>query len=416
MLLSVSLRTHLGRRFAVCWFALAAGSLPAAHGIAADAVAVAASEAAAVAARVADLGGKVVKAADGSLTGITISDGSGVTADDLRLFGDLPGLQALTILNCRTIDDAALEALGTRLPLRTLGITNSAVTDAGAAWIAASFPDLEELDLSSNTNLTGAAMKSIASLGSLKRLMLVQTRFNDLHTRRLKAVENLEVLDLRGNMEAGDMTLGVVGKLPKLRAFKHRSTIVTDAGIEKLAENQTLSALLLQDFAITSEAGPHLAGCKKLSSLEVFRCQGFGSQGVLALAGMPLARLTLRDLPQVGDDALAVIPQLPKLNRLALHELASVGDAGIAQLAGAANLAALDIWALPLVTDASAAVIATLPGLEELSIRETGITAKGIDAILANDKLHSLTYRGDLPATTLVKIKAREWKKLDIAP
>lgn len=416
MLLSVSLPTCLGRWFSVCWFALAAGWLPATHGIAADAVAVATSEAAAVATRVAELGGKVAQAADGSLTGITISDGSGVTADDLRLFGDLPGLQRLTILNCRTIDDAALEALGTRVPLRTLAVTNSAVTDAGVAWIAASFPELEELDLSSNTNLTGAAMKSIASLGSLERLMLVQTRFNDLHTRRLKALANLQVLDLRGNMEAGDMTLGVVGKLPKLRAFKHRSTIVTDDGIEKLAENQTLSALLMQDFAITSAAGPHLAGCKKLSSLEIFRCQGFGSPGVLALAGMPLTRLTLRDLPQVGDDALAVIPQLPKLNRLALHELASVGDAGIAQLAGAANLAALDIWALPLLTDASAAVIAKLPALEEISIRETGITATGIEAILANDKLHSLTYRGDLPVTTLVKIKAREWKKLDIAP
>ena len=132
MLLSVSLRTCFGRRFSVCWFALAAGWLPAAHGVAADAVAVASSEAAAVAARVADLGGKVAQAADGSLTGITISDGGGVTADDLRLFGDLPGLQTLAILNCRTIDDAALEALGTRAPLRTLAITNSAVTDAGA--------------------------------------------------------------------------------------------------------------------------------------------------------------------------------------------------------------------------------------------------------------------------------------------
>ena len=171
MLLSVLLRPFLGRRLSLCWFALAAGWLPAALGVAADS-AVAASAAAAVTARVTELGGRLATAADGSPTGITISDGSGVTADDLRLFGDLPGLQAVSILNCRTIDDAALEALGTRLPLRTLGITNSAVTDAGAAWIAASFPELEELDLSSNTNLTGAAMKSIASLGSLKRLLV----------------------------------------------------------------------------------------------------------------------------------------------------------------------------------------------------------------------------------------------------
>ena len=414
MLLAALVRTVGGWRSVVVASAAVAWCLPPLEAAARQA-AVAGSATAAATARVKELGGQVATAADGALTRITIADGSNATADDLRLFGDLEGLQSLTVLNCRTLDDAALESLGTRAPLRSLAVTNSAITDAGAAWIASSFPDLEELDLSSNTNLTGAAMRSIASLGKLKRLSLVQTRFNDLQTRRLKALENLEVLDLRGNMEAGDMTLGVVGGLPKLRAFKHRSTIVTDEGIARLAESDTLSALLMQDFAITNAAGPHLAGCKKLSSLEVFRCQGFGSPGVLALAGLPLTRLTLRDLPQVGDDALAVIAQLPGLEQLALHELASVGDGGVALLAAAGKLRSLDIWALPLVTDASAAVIAALPALEEVSLRETAITARGIESLLANEKLHSLTYRGDLPAVTLVKISARKWKKLDIA-
>jgi hypothetical protein len=404
-----------GRRLGIVGALVCGCCLPGVRAEAAGGATAAASTAAATTARVAELGGKVTAAAAGTLVGISIPDGSGVTADDLRLFGNLEELQALSVLNCRTVDDAALEALGPRVPLRSLAVTNSAITDAGVAWIAATFPDLEELDLSSNTNLSGAAMKSIASCAKLKRLSLVQTRFNDLHTRRLKALDSLEVLDLRGNMEAGDMTLGVIGGLPKLRAFKHRSTIVTDDGIARLSESTTLSALLLQDFAITSDAGPHLASCQKLSSLEIFRCQGFGSPGVLTLAGLPLSRLTLRDLPQVGDEALAVVAQLPALEQLALHELASVGDAGVAQLAAAGNLRVLDIWALPLVTDASAAVIAALPELEELSLRETAVTAAGLEIILANEKLHSLTFRGDLPAVTLVKISARKWRKLDIA-
>ena len=380
-----------------------------------DAAAIAGDAAAAAAARTVALGGTVSHDADGNVTGIAIPDGGGLTADDLALFGELPELSSLKILNCRALDDELIDALGDRAPLDTLAMTNSAITDTGVAALAKAFPQLEELDLSSNTNLTGAAMRSIASLEKLQLLSLVQTRFNDLHTRRLKSLENLEVLDLRGNMEAGDMTLGVVGGLPKLRAFKHRSTIVTDDGIARLAASENLAALLLQDFAITSAAGPHLAGCKKLASLEIFRCQGFGSPGVLALADLPLTRLTLRDLPQVGDDALAVLAQLPKLKRLALHELASVGDTGLAQLAAAENLQALDLWALPLVTDGSAAVIAALPALEEISIRETGITDAGMATILANEKLHSLTFRGDLSAITLVKISARKWKKLDIA-
>ena len=388
---------------------------PAFAAVAADSAAVAADASAAAAARVAALGGKVTRASDGRLTGIAIADGSGLTVADVELFAGLPDLESLALLDCRTLDDAFVEPLCTAPRLRGLALTNSAITDAGVAALAVALPDLVELDLSSNTNLTGAAMRSIASLSKLERLSLVQTRFNDLHTRRLKALENLAVLDLRGNMEAGDMTLGTAGSLPKLRALKHRSTIVTDDGIERLAASGSLSALLMQDFAITDAAGSHLAGCPALASLEVFRCQGFGSPGVLALAGLPLERLTLRDLPQVGDDALAVVAELPKLRRLALHELASVGDEGLARLAAAGGLQVLDIWALPLVSDASARVIAGLPALEELSIRETAMTPAALEAVLANERITSLTFKnGDVPAAVREKLSTRKWKKLDL--
>jgi hypothetical protein len=395
------------------WLLPAGGSgLRVARG--AEPTAPAADASAAAAARVAELGGTVGRDADGAVTSISITGGN-LSAADARLFGELPRLASLTILNSRSLDDALLEALGSRAPLRSLAVTNAAITDAGIATIAAAFPDLEELDLSSNTNLTGAAMRSIASLPGLRRLALVQTRFNDLHTRRLKGLADLEVLDLRGAMEAGDSTLGIVGGLPKLRAFKHRSTIVTDDGVARLAASDSLAALLMQDFAITDAAGPHLAACSKLSSLEVFRCQGFGSAGVLALAGLPLERLTLRDLPQVGDDALAVVAELPQLRRLSLHELSSVTDAGLAQLAAADKLEVLDIWALPLVTDASAAVIAGLPALKELSIRETAMTPAALDAIMANERITSLTFKnGDVPAAVRERLSRRQWKKLDL--
>ena len=142
------------------------------------------------------------------------------------VFGRLDGLQKLQIFNCREFDDALVQRLKGLAALKVLAVTNSGITDAAVETIAASFPGLIELDLSSNTNLTGAAMKSIATIGGLERLSLVQTRFNDLNTRRLSKLTELKALDLRGNMEAGDMTLGVVGGLPKLKALKHRSTVV----------------------------------------------------------------------------------------------------------------------------------------------------------------------------------------------
>jgi hypothetical protein len=363
-------------------------------------------------------GAACVVDAAGTVTEIVVSDGSGVTADDVKLFGRLDGLTKLQILNCRAFDDAMVADLEGLRGLTSLAITNSGITDTAVATIAAAFPDLVELDLSSNTNLTGAAMKSIASLAKLERLSLVQTRFNDLNTRRLAKLGDLKALDLRGNMEAGDMTLGVVGGLPKLRAFKHRSTVVTDDGLAELAAAPALDSLLAQDFAITNASGPHLAAMKNLTSLEIFRCQGFGTEGVLALAPLDkLARLTLRDLPEVGDAGLAVLADLPALKRLYLHELASVGDAGLTHLVAAKNLEVLDIWSVPKMTDATVAVIAKLPNLKELSIRETGCTEQALEKLAAIPTLESLTFKNAAvsPAVAAKVKAAKTWKKLDLA-
>ena len=355
--------------------------------------------------------------AAGALTEIVIPDGSGLTADDMARFGRLTGLKKLQVMNCREFDDAMVAALTGLRGLTSLAITNSGIGDPAVETIAASFPDLVELDLSSNTNLTGAAMKAIASLSRLERLTLVQTRFYDLTFRRLSKLSALEVVDLRGNMEAGDMTLEVLGKLPHLRALKHRSSVVTDEGIASIVQSPALDALLAQDFAITNAAGAHLAAATRLSSLEIFRCQGFGTEGVLALAPLKkLSRLTLRDLPEVGDASLAVLSDLPALERLSLHELASVGDAGLAHLAAAKGLEVLDIWSVPKMTDATVAVIAGLPNLRELSIRETGVSERTLAALAALPKLESLTFKNGAvsPAMAAQAKAAKTWKKFDL--
>ncbi len=352
----------------------------------------------------------------GRLTEIVIQDGSGMTAADIEAFGGLAELRKLQIFNCRSLDDVMVAGLGHLGKLDTLALTNSSLTDASVEMIAKAFPNLVDLDLSSNANMSGAALKWIAGLGKLERLALAQGRFNDLNTRRLAKLKELQFLDLRGNMEAGDMTLGVAAGLPKLRALKHRSTTVTDEGLERLAASTSLESLLMQDFGITNASGPHLAKLGTLKSLEIFRCQGFGSDGVLALKGMPITRLTLRDLPDVGNSALELVEHLPELHRLYLHELASVGDDGLKRLTGARNLEVLDIWSLPSMTDASLVVIASLPALKELSIRETGMTEAALTSIAALPGLQSLTFKnnGRLSAETVRKLSTRTWKKLDL--
>jgi len=367
--------------------------------------------------RLGELGPTAKVTMDGTrLTEIVIQDGSLLTSDDLTLFGRLTDLKKLQIFNCRTLNTEMAAKLNGLKDLTTLALTNTVIDDAAVEAIAKSFPKLTELDLSSNANMSSQVLKPISELKNLQRLSLVQNRFNELSTRRLAKLQDLQVLDLRGNMEAGDMTLEVLAALPKLKALKHRSTAVSDYGMELLSRNGTIENLLIQDFAITNQSGAHLAKLKKLSQLEIFRCQGFGSEGVLALKGLNLQRLTLRDLPIVDDQALEVFKELPKLRRLYLHEISGISDSGLANLGSLQTLELLDIWSLPQMTDASVDVIAALPNLKELTIRSTAVTDASVDKLLAMPKLQSLTFKenGNVTEAALKKLSTKKWTKLDV--
>ena len=350
------------------------------------------------------------------LTEIVIQDGSNLTADDLVLFGKLSDLEKLQILNCRTLDDEMAAKLSGLSKLNSLAITNSVINDATVKMIVKSFPNLVELDLSSNTNMTKGALKVIRELSKLQRLTLVQNRFDDISAQQIEKLKELRTLDLRGNMEAGNMMLDVVADLPKLTGLKHRSPAVTDSGLESLSRNQTLDSLLMQDFSVGDQSGPHLAKLGKLTQLEIFRCQSFGTDGVLALKGMNLTRLTLRDLPNVDDRAMEVFADLPKLRRLFLHELTSVSDSGLKHLGALKSLELLDIWTIPQMTDATVDVIVALPHLKDLTIRATGVSDATVDKLLGMQSLQSLTFKenGSVTPEGLKKLASRKWSKLDV--
>lgn len=350
------------------------------------------------------------------LTEIVIDEGSNLTADDVALFGKLADLEKLQLFNFRTLnDDTAAKLLGLK-GLKTLALTNTVINDTTVAAIVKALPNLIDLDLSSNTNMSSGVVKILSELTKLQRLTLMQNQVNDISAQRLSKLQELRALDLRGNMEAGDLALEVIAALPKLTALKHRSTAVSDSGIEYLSKNQAIESLLLQDFVITDQSGQYLAQLPKLSQLEIFRCQGVGSDGVLALKGMKLTRLTLRDLPNIDDRALEVFDDLPELRRLYLHELQSVGDAGLEHLANLKSLEVLDIWTVPQMTDAAVDAIAKLSNLKELSLRATDVTDAAVDQILKMPALQSLTFKenGRVTEAGLAKLAAKKWTKLDV--
>jgi Leucine-rich repeat (LRR) protein len=353
---------------------------------------------------------------DGKITEISITDGSALTAEDIKLFATAKDLTKLQILNFRVLGSNDVIPLFELKNLKSLALTNTVIDDSAVEGIVKAFPNLTDLDLSSNANMSSQVLKSISELKGLQSLLLLQNRLNDISTRKLAQLKDLKVLDLRGNMEAGDLTLEVLSGLPNLKSLKHRSTAVTDYGLELLSENGSIENLLIQDFAISDSSGPFLAKLVKLSQLEIIRCQGFGNDGVKALAGMPLQRLTLRDLPVVADDAMLVFKDMPKLKRLYLHELSGVSDVGLKNLSSVESLETLDIWSIPQMTDATVAVIARLPNLTELSIRSTAITDASIKTISQMPNLKRLTLKDNaaISPAAVKSLSDKKWEKLDL--
>ena len=360
-----------------------------------------------------EIGGQWTLTPAGTVRSISV-DSSKMTGDAMKVFGEQPDLETLQILNYRELRDPMVDSLKGLKNLKRLSIVNSGITDAAVKTIAEAFPNLTALDLSKNTILTDTSLKSIATLAELEVLTIFYCGFSEFGMMDVASLPKLRAVDIRGNMSIGNTGLGFLAKAPALRTLKHRSPAVDDYGMEELAEAANLESLLMQDFSVTSMTGESLKKLEKMRELEIFRCQGFGSSGVLELKGMPLTRLTLRDLPSVDDSAMEVFQELPTLKRLYLNELSSVTDAGLASLSFLKELEVLDVWEVPM-TDQTLEVISKLPNVRELSIRSTNISDAGVDLLLSMPKLTSLTLRDNAGLSDVGKRRLQEkgYKKLD---
>ncbi len=316
-------------------------------------------------------------------------DTTDLTLEDVQLFAKLSDLEKLSFNNCRNFNDEfTRELVPLQKQLKVLVIGNSTITDASADVIAG-MSNLVELNLHHNANIGNAACRKFATMEKLERLNLVYTGTTEVGMLSIRKIPNLKSLDIRGCNTIGNTGMNSVAKIAGLKSFQHRSDAVNDTGLESLTACENIESLYLQEFSLTDQAGESLKKFKKLSSLILFRCGEFGSEGLLQLKGLPLSRLTLRGLDSLDDRGMGVFQDLPKLKRLYLVELGALTDAGFVNLPALKNLEVLEIEIIA-IGDESLKSIAQLPNLKELKIGTTNITNAGIEELLKLPKLESL--------------------------
>jgi len=329
--------------------------------------------------------------------------GAKVGNDELSLVSQLPDLEHVSLYETSANDDG-LAPLA-RLPkLRSLSITPVIRYEkSGFGAPQWSYPFLKSP--ADRLRITGKGLQAFASVSTIEKadLLDVQLKPNDLAVLatwpKLSAlslpnpIDSATVQHLQACRRLNNLTLGhrevTATELESLAEWKslRRLTVIhaelSNDALRAFAKLETLEELHLEDCGLTDERLQHFSGPAKLKSLALERNEIDGP-GLKHLVTLNLRSLGL-EFNNLRDDTLAHLIQLKSLDTLALSYCRGVTDRGLRSgtLQSMTHLKQLGLRGTPLVTDASLDDLAKLKHLDHLTIRETKITADGVERLKA---------------------------------
>ncbi len=282
---------------------------------------------------ISDLGGSVIRNAQGSVTGVILR-GSWVSDSDLRRLEQYPALTDLDLSLTHITDEGMQEMKGLR------GVTNlnlyfaQYVTDEGVAAIK-DWKKLKRLNLQ-GTKAGDSALEHIAGIPALESLNLGSTMMTDIGLERLTSLTNLKELTMGGN-ELGDAGLQALRQMPGLTYLDLSGRQGNDKNIWTIAmSNLGLQAVLslknLNElrFACTSTAvGVEGAKLGEVSTLSVTR------EWLEQMRALPrLKVLQVQGCNRINDDAIPALLALRALREADLKGT-SITEQGAARLRAA---------------------------------------------------------------------------------
>ncbi|MEX0866814.1 MAG: protein kinase, partial [Pirellulales bacterium] len=340
------------------------------------------------------------------------------------------------------ITDAGVVALQPLKKLRELRLARTEISDAAMIYLA-DLPRLEKLDLS-DTAVTDVGLKKLADLGSLRYLMLngaeitepgfrqlaaalprAEIIWNGPDTERMIARDLLDAgavigivepgdgsptlverkadlpqrrfqiasVDLRGKATFADHNLEPLVQLSELSELKLEGTSVTDAGVARLGDVNSLERLELGTLPLSEETLGALE--RKLPGLKIE--QQVTNERVTAewaLAGGGFVSVVTPEGELPGLSAVEQLPRGPfKLTKLSLADAESVTDDDLAKLRGLAGLEALHLNGTG-VTDAGLVHLIGCTALQELNLSDTAITDAALEELAKLPSLRELYLAG----------------------
>ena len=248
---------------------------------------------------------------------------------------------------------------------------------------------------------TDADIERIAGLKGLKRLDLSLTYISDRGAERLRALDQLEELNLFAAEFITDAAMAFLRGNRQLKALNLRGTDVTDTSLAYVAELSHLKSLDISFTQITDVGLEHLASLAQLEELNLGGNKISGA-GLHVLKLLPkLRKLSFYGIqrrnagwcwaPVVTDLELETISLLSGLEDLNIGYGVALGAPRPADLGPADGEAECRIAGGMRVTDLGLARLSKLEKLQHLDLSGSAITPSGLKTLANLRNLHRLS-------------------------
>jgi uncharacterized protein YjbI with pentapeptide repeats len=289
-----------------------------------------------------DLGGAVIRDAQGRITGVDLR-GTWVTDTDLRKLNQLTDLNYLNLSLTRVTDQGMQELKNLRGIVELNLYFAEYVTDEGLAAIK-EWKKLKRLNVH-GTKVSDTSLEHISGITALESVNVGSAMLTDVGLERLTTLPNLKELTMGGN-ELGDAGLQALRQIPTLTYLDLSGRQGTDSNVW---------AISMSDVGLEA-----VLTLKDLRELR-FGCTSIG----VGIEGSKFAEVSAMS---VRPDWLERMKSLRKLEKLKLQGCDRINDESIKTLIG-------------------------MPALREVDLKGTAVTEKGVAALRAA-KPNAVVYFG----------------------
>lgn len=233
-----------------------------------------------------------------------------VDARAIKALKEHTELEAVTIMECKQIDEEALFALRDLPTLVRLRILNAPFTDDDLAHLK-EVTQLKQLILE-NTMVSG---RGLANVRGLKNLTSISLTGESLNLDELETIgEHKQLVELSlGREDPKVAHLKALGELPNLESLTFRRAALEDDDFHRLAAIPKLLSLRLDASKLTDNGIGQIGKFPSLKTLAI-PSAGITAAGVAHIAS--LAKLEVLDLQDATKVSSKAVQQLAKLKTL----------------------------------------------------------------------------------------------------